>query len=591
MLLRSSPFSRMAAPCGKGAPPAAWQSQFRGGRWCGLLRGHWSVEGGGYVWKPRQQALSALGRRPAATLPPVSLFKSASTVSLLTLASRITGLVRELLMASVFGVSALTDAFNVAFRIPNLFRRVLGEGAFSQAFVPVLAATRAADGDDGAKVLINHVATLLAWTLVLLCTAGVIGAPLMVWAMASGLRQTPEGFDAAVVMTRIMFPYIGFMSLVALAGGILNTWKKFAVPAASPVLLNVSLIASILWGAPWFARHGIEPIFAQCVGVMVGGLLQLGIQIPALRRLGLMPRLGVRWAAIRAAWADPTTRKVAKLMLPALLGVSVAQISLLINTQIASHLATGSVSWITYADRLMELPTALLGVALGVVLMPQLAAARAKQDDERYSALLDWGLRLVVVFSVPCMVALLVFAKPLVAVLYHYGAFSVLDVQRTTLALTGYGVGLVGIVAIKILAPGFYAKHDMRTPMLIAVAVLVLTQVLNFFLVPVLQHAALTLSIGIGALVNALWLLVGLLRRGSYKPLPRWGLFALQVLAASALLAVFLLWAASSFDWTGLQAVALKRIGLMALILCASAAIYFVALWAAGLKLRQLLRR
>ena len=382
----------------------------------------------------------------------MSLFKSASTVSLLTLASRITGLVRELLMASVFGVSALTDAFNVAFRIPNLFRRVLGEGAFSQAFVPVLAATRAAEGDEGAKDLINHVATLLAWTLVLLCIAGVLGAPLMVWAMASGLRQTPEGFDAAVIMTRIMFPYIGFMSMVALAGGILNTWKKFAVPAASPVLLNVSLIASIIWGAPWFARQGIEPIYAQCVGVMVGGMLQLGIQIRALRRLGLVPRIGARWAAIRAAWANPTTRKVAKLMLPALVGVSVAQISLLINTQIASHLAIGSVSWITYADRLMELPTALLGVALGVVLMPQLAAARAVHDDARYSALLDWGLRLVVVFSVPCMVALLVFAKPLVAVLYHYGAFTVLDVQRTTLALTGYGVGIVGIVAIKILA-------------------------------------------------------------------------------------------------------------------------------------------
>jgi len=521
----------------------------------------------------------------------VSLFKSASTVSLLTLASRITGLVRELLMASVFGVSAMTDAFNVAFRIPNLFRRVLGEGAFSQAFVPVLAATRAGEGDDGARALIDHVATLLAWTLVLLCVAGVLAAPWMVWGMASGLQQSPEGFQAAVTMTRWMFPYIGFMSLVALAGGILNTWKKFAVPAASPVLLNVSLILSITWGVPWFARHGIEPIFAQAVGVMVGGLLQLALQVPALLRLGLLPRIGVRWAAIRAAWADPTTRKVAKLMLPALLGVSVAQISLLINTQIASHLATGSVSWITYADRLMELPTALLGVALGVVLMPQLAAARAKQDDDRYSAMLDWGLRLVVLLSVPCMVALLVFAKPLVAVLYHYGAFSVFDVQQTTLALAGYGVGLVGIVAIKVLAPGFYAKHDMRTPMLIAVAELVLTQMMNFVLVPYLQHAALTLSIGVGALINAAWLLAGLLRRGSYRPLPRWGMFLLQVVAGSALLAVYLLWAAAYLDWVGLQAVALQRVGWMALVLLGAALVYFGALWAAGLKLRQLLRR
>ena len=535
--------------------------------------------------------LNAGARLQAHTLPPVSLFKAASTVSLLTLVSRITGLVRELLMASVFGVSAMTDAFNVAFRIPNLFRRVLGEGAFSQAFVPVLAATRAEEGDQGAKALIDHVGTLLAWTLVLLCIAGVLGAPWMVWAMASGMKQSPQGFDAAVTMTRWMFPYIGFMSLVALAGGILNTWKKFAVPAASPVLLNIALILSITLGAPLFARHGIEPIYAQAAGVMLGGLLQLGIQVPALLRLGLLPRIGVRWAAIRAAWADPTTRKVARLMLPALLGVSVAQVSLLINTQIASHLATGSVSWITYADRLMELPTALLGVALGVVLMPQLASARAKQDDERYSAMLDWGLRLVVVLSVPCMVALLVFAKPLVAVLYHYGAFADRDVQQTTLALAGYGVGIVGIVAIKVLAPGYFAKHDMRTPMLIAVAVLVFTQMMNLVLVPYLQHAALTLSIGVGAVINATWLLVGLLRRGSYRPLPGWGRFALQVVAASALLAVLLAWGAQHFDWVEMKAQRLQRIGLLAAMMIAAAVLYFGSLWAAGLKLRQLLRR
>ena len=534
---------------------------------------------------------AASARLQAHTLPPVSLFKAASTVSLLTLVSRITGLVRELLMASVFGVSAMTDAFNVAFRIPNLFRRVLGEGAFSQAFVPVLAATRAEDGDDGAKALIDHVGTLLAWTLVLLCIAGVLGAPWMVWAMASGMKQSPQGFDAAVTMTRWMFPYIGFMSLVALAGGILNTWKKFAVPAASPVLLNIALILSITLGAPVFARHGIEPIYAQAAGVMLGGLLQLGIQVPALLRLGLLPRIGVRWSAIRAAWADPTTRKVARLMLPALLGVSVAQVSLLINTQIASHLATGSVSWITYADRLMELPTALLGVALGVVLMPQLASARAKQDDERYSAMLDWGLRLVVVLSVPCMVALLVFAKPLVAVLYHYGAFADRDVQQTTLALAGYGVGIVGIVAIKVLAPGYFAKHDMRTPMLIAVAVLVFTQMMNLVLVPYLQHAALTLSIGVGAVINATWLLVGLLRRGSYRPLPGWGRFALQVVAASALLSVLLAWGAQHFDWVEMKAQRLQRIGLLAAMIATAAVLYFGALWAAGLKLRQLLRR
>ncbi|MGJ7491896.1 murein biosynthesis integral membrane protein MurJ [Variovorax sp. ZT4R33] len=521
----------------------------------------------------------------------MSLLKSASTVSLLTLASRVTGLVRDLLMASVFGVSALTDAFNVAFRIPNLFRRVLGEGAFTQAFVPVLSATRTEQGDAGARALVDHVATLLTWALVLLCLAGVVGAPLLLWAMASGLKQTPHGYDAAVFMTRWMFPYIFFMSLVALAGGVLNTWRKFAVPAASPVLLNLALIASILVGAPLFRRWGIEPIYAQCVGVMVGGALQLGIQLPALRRIGMLPRIGLGWRALRTAWSDPPTRKILKLMLPALIGVSVAQISLLINTQIASHLAPGSVTWVSYADRLMEFPTAMLGVALGVVLMPQLAGARAAKDDRRYSSLLDWGLRLVVLLSVPCAVALLVFSRPLVAVLFHNGAFSETDVQRTTVALMGYGAGLVGIVAIKVLAPGYYARHDMRSPMQIAVGVLVFTQLLNLIFVPLLQHAALTLTIAIGAVVNALWLLAGLVRRGSYTPEPGWGKFVLQVLAAAALLGLLLYWGAQHFDWVALRAARLQRIGLLALFIGGAGLLYFGALAGLGLRLRSFIKR
>jgi putative peptidoglycan lipid II flippase len=424
---------------------------------------------------------------------------------------------------------------------------------------------------------------------VVVCVLGVIGAPLMVWAMASGLR--PDGFDSAVVMTRWMFPYIGFMSLVALAGGVLNTWRKFAVPAASPVLLNVALILSIVLGAPLFRRHGIEPIYAQCVGVMVGGMLQLGIQIPALRGIGMLPQVGASIGAVRSAWADPTTRKITKLMLPALIGVSVAQISLLINTQIASHLATGSVTWITNADRLMEFPTALLGVALGVVLMPQLASARAAGDDARYSSMLDWGLRLVVLLSVPCALALLVFSRPLVAVLFHNGAFGETDVQRTTVALMGYGVGLLGLVAIKVLAPGYYAKHDMRTPMLIAVGVLVLTQALNFLLVPLLQHAALTLTIAIGALVNATWLLVGLMRRGSYRPEPGWMRFLLQVAVATGVLAVLLVWGARHFDWIALRAVRLQRIALLAALVAGAAVLYFAVLALVGVKLRSFVRR
>ncbi len=485
----------------------------------------------------------------------------------------------------------MTDAFNVAFRIPNLFRRLFAEGAFSQAFVPVLAATKAREGDEATRLLVDRVGSLLALALLATCVLGVAGAPVLVWLMASGLQQSPRGFEAAVFMTRWMFPYIGFMSLVALSAGVLNTWKRFAVPAATPVLLNLSMIAAAWFGAPWLKQHGIEPIYALGGGVMLGGALQLAVQVPALLRIGMLPRIRFSGQRLREAWSDPGTRNITRLMLPALLGVSVAQISLLINTQIASHLRPGSVSWLTYADRLMEFPTALLGVALGVVLMPQLSTARAAEDSQRYSAMLDWGLRLVVLMAVPSAVALLTFAQPLVATLYHYGAFTDADVLETTRALMGYGFGLLGLVAIKVLAPGFYANQDIRTPVQIAVVVLLITQALNFVLVPYLAHAGLALSIGIGALINAAWLLVGLIRKGSYIPLPGWGKFALQVVGASALLAGFLLWSASAVSWTGLRNSAGSRIGLLALVLLASAVIYFSALMLSGLKLRKLLGR
>ena len=527
----------------------------------------------------------------AHTLCAVTLFKAASTVSLLTLASRVTGLVRDLLMASVFGANALTDAFNVAFRIPNLFRRLFAEGAFSQAFVPVLAASRTQNGEEATQRLIGSVATVLAWALLLTCVLGVLGAPLLVWLLASGLRQNPESFDAAVLMTRWMFPYIGFMSMVALSAGVLNTWKRFAVPAATPVLLNLCMIAAAWLGAPLLAARGIEPIFAMAGGVMLGGVLQLAVQVPALHRLGLLPRIGVTWGAIRAAWNEPGVRRILALMAPALLGVGVAQVSLMINTQIASYLAPGSVTWLFYADRLMEFPTALLGVALGVVLTPQLASAKAAGDAQKYSAMLDWGLRIVVLLAVPCAVALLAFAQPLVATLFHHGKLTDGDVGQIAVALAGYGAGLLGLVAIKVLAPGYYASQDIRTPVKIAIAVLVITQLLNVALVPWLAHAGLALSIGLGALVNALWLLVGLLRRGSFVPGPGWWLYGLQVLAASVLMAVFLLWATDYFAWIQMRGQSLQRAGLLALVVLGAATIYFGALWVGGLKLRAMLRR
>jgi putative peptidoglycan lipid II flippase len=517
----------------------------------------------------------------------VNLLRAASTVSLLTLLSRVTGLVREQLIAASFGAGALTDAFNVAFRIPNLFRRLFAEGAFSQAFVPLLAATREREGDTSTHALVDAVATVLAWVLLLTCAAGVVAAPVLVWLMGAGL----ERFDTAVVLTRWMFPYIGFMSLVALGAGVLNTWKRFAVPAATPVLLNLSVIAAAWWGAPWLQSQGVEPILALAGGVMLGGVLQLAAMLPALAHVGMLPRVALAPAGIAAAWRHPGVRRVLRQMAPALLGVSVAQISLLINTQIASHVAVGAVSWLTYADRLMEFPTALLGVALGVVLLPQLSAAQARDDRAAFSAMLDWGLRLVLLLTLPCALALLLFPQALVAVLYHYGRFGADDVAMTVRALQGYGVGLLGIVAIKVLAPAFYARQDIRTPVRIAIGVLIATQLLNLVLVPLLGHAGLALSIGLAAWVNAGLLLAGLLKRGAFQPQPGWARFGLRVLAANLALGGLLAWAAAAIDWVGLQAQWAWRAAAVALVLGGVALVYALVLLLLGMRPRDFLRR
>jgi putative peptidoglycan lipid II flippase len=517
----------------------------------------------------------------------MNLLRAASSVSLFTLASRISGLGREILVASLFGAGASADAFNVAFRIPNLLRRLFGEGAFAQAFVPVLAATRAVEGDDVTHRLIDAVATVLFWALLVTCVLGVVAAPVVVWMMGSELAQ----FDSAVVMTRWMFPYIGFISLVSLCSGVLNTWKRFAVPAATPVLLNIAVIGAGWLLAPVFKRWGVEPIYSLAVGVMIGGVLQLALQVPALLRIGQLPRIGLRWATIRGAWSHPGVKRVLRQMGPALIGVSVAPLSMIINTQIATRQGVGAVSWLTYADRLMEFPTALLGVALGVVLIPQLSAAQARNDVPAYAGLLDWGLRLALLLALPCSVALLVFPDALLATLFHRGAFTAEAVRQSALALMGYGAGLLGIIGVKILAPGFYARQDMRTPVRIALAVLVLTQILNFVFVPYLKHAGLALSIGLGAVVNAAWLFIGLRRAGWYTPAPGWFGFGLRVLVASALLGGLLGWGAHAFDWVALGVHEGRRIGLMAAFLGGAALLYFVALALMGIRLRHFMRR
>ena len=517
----------------------------------------------------------------------MNLLRAASTISLFTLASRITGLMRDVVISSVFGAGASFDAFNVAFRIPNLLRRLFGEGAFSQAFVPMLARTRAADGDDATKQLIDAVATVLFAALVLTCVVGIVAAPVVVWLMASGL----ERYDESVVLTRLMFPYIGFISLVSLSAGVLNTWKRFAVPAATPVLLNVAMIGAVWWLEPVLARAGIERIYALAAGVILGGILQLALQVPTLRRLGVLPRVALGARGIAAAWRHPGVRTILHQMAPALLGVSVAQLSILINTQIASHLGVGAVSWLFYADRLMEFPTALLGVALGAVLIPQLAAAQGRGDAAGYSGMLDWGLRLALLLALPCAAALLVFPEAMVATLFERGKFDALAATKTAIALRGYGVGLIGLIGVKILAPGFYARQDLRTPVTIAIIVLVLTQAMNAIFVPLFGPAGLALSVSLGATINAAWLFIGLKRGGWFQPQPGWGRFALKVVFATLAMSALLTVAAIRIDWLGLAGHDALRIAWLTACLVGAALVYFGVLLLAGLRPRDFSRR
>lgn len=513
----------------------------------------------------------------------MNLHKTLATVSGMTMLSRITGLAREILFARAFGASAYTDAFNVAFRIPNLLRRLFAEGAFSQAFVPILAEYKNQQGEDATKHLVDHVATLLTWVMLVTCVVGILATPLIVYSIATGLKYDQKAFDASVIMTRIMFPYIGFMSFVALAGGILNTWREFKIPAFTSVLLNVSFIFASLFVAPYMD----QPIYAMAFAVFVGGVLQVALQIPALIKIGMLPRL---YLNPMIGLRDTGVKRVLKKMGPAVFAVSAAQISLMINTNIASRLVHGSVSWLSYADRLMEFPTALLGVALGTILLPSLSNAHASNDLQEYSSLLDWGLRLTFLLALPCAVGLATLSQPLTATLFHYGKFDALAVTMTSHALIAYGVGLIGLILVKILAPGFYAKQDIKTPVKIAVGVLITTQLMNYLFVPWIAHAGLALSIGLGACLNAGFLFWGLRHRNIYVPQPGWRMFLIKLTGALFLLAGVALFVAGHFDWIAMRAHPVARIGALLLVLAACGVAYFGSLAAMGFRFRDFKR-
>ena len=563
----------------------------------------------------------------------VNLLGALAKVSGFTLLSRITGLAREFLIARAFGASLYTDAFFVAFRIPNLLRRLFAEGAFSQAFVPILAQTKnAADktgggatdkagnsvvddagNDASVRSLIDHTFGMLALLLAITTLLGVIAAPLIIYVSAPGFAADAPKFAVTVAMLKLTFPYILFISLTAFAGAVLNTWGRFSVPAFTPVLLNLSFIACALWLAP----HVEPPVMALAWAVLSGGVVQLAFQWPALRRIGMTPRF-------RFDWRHAGVRRILRQMGPALFGVSVAQISLLINTIIASFLVSGSVSWLYYADRLMEFPAGMLGVALGTILLPSLSKAAAgagaipagqtgesaagervvyeavhkaantaarEAGNNEFSQLLDWGLRLTFLLALPAALGLAMLATPLVSTLYHYGAFAAHDVEQTRVALVAYAAGLIGLILVKVLAPGFYARGDIRTPVKIAVFTLVLTQAMNLAFVGLLQHAGLALAIGLGACVNAFLLWRGLQRAGSYVAQPGWAVFGLKVALALATMGA-LLWALDpgAARWLALQASPWQRLAALAGIVSAGAMVYFCVLGLAGFRIRDFKR-
>jgi putative peptidoglycan lipid II flippase len=508
----------------------------------------------------------------------MNLLRALATVSSLTFVSRILGYIRDFIIARAFGASLATDAFFVAFRIPNLLRRLFAEGAFSQAFVPVLAQYKNKGSVEEVRSLIDGVATLLLVVLVAVAALGMAAAPIIVYVSAPGFAADPAKFDLTVTMLRITFPYIVFISLVAFAAGILNTWNRFSVPAVTPALLNVSFIV----GALFFADHFDPPVRVLAWAVFLGGVAQLAYQVPYLMKMGLLPR----W---RLDWSHPGVRRMLKLMAPAAFGVSISQVSLLINTIFASFLVSGSVSWLYYADRLMEFPAGLLGVALGTILLPSLSKFHADGKRAEYGELLDWGLRLTFLLALPSAVALAVLALPLVATLFHYGRFSVEDAWMTRQALVAYSVGLVGMILVKILAPGFYARQNIVTPVKIGIVTLAVTQLLNLIFIIPLRHAGLALAIGLGACLNAGLLYRYLRRDGIYAPKPGWPVFLLKVAAAVVFMAIVLFTTMGESGWWLAAPWQRKLPAIMGLVLLGVAA-YAGCLLAFGMRPRDFSR-
>jgi putative peptidoglycan lipid II flippase len=508
-----------------------------------------------------------------------SLLKSTGVVSLMTLVSRVLGFVRDILMVTLFGATAATDVFFVAFRIPNLFRRLFAEGAFSQAFVPVLSEARTTRSEAEVKALVNTVAGTLAGVLSVITALALVGAPAIMWLFAPGFSQNPEKFALGVELLRWTFPYLLLISLTAFLGGILNAYGKFALPAVNPVWLNFCMIT-----AAWFFAPSVE---ALAISVLMAGVVQLLFLLPAVARLRLLPH--PRWG-----WSDPQVRKIMLLMIPIMLGSSASQFSLILDTVIASFLpGDGSVTWLWYGDRLMEFPLGTFSIAIATVILPSLARQHTRQSPEAFSATLDWGLRMVLLIGLPAMLGLLLLAGPLVSTLFQHKAFTAHDVAMTAWALAAYSFGFLGFSLVKVLVPGFYARQETRAPLRYAFVAfgsgmacsLAFTGIALWagFVAP---HAAIALATAVGAWINAGLLYRRLRRDGIYQPGAGWRRLSLQLLVANGLMAALLVVMAGDLElWTTASAGA--RIERLTLIIGAAMGVYFGALRVLGVRVRD----
>ncbi len=501
----------------------------------------------------------------------------------MTSVSRVLGLVRDVVFAQFLGAGPATDAFFVAFKIPNFLRRLFAEGAFSQAFVPVLTEYKTQRSEQEVRSLVQHAAGTLGGILFLLTVLAALAAPVLVMVFAPGFVDEPGRFDLTAEMLRITFPYLLFISLVALSGSILNAFGRFAVPAFTPVFLNVVLIGMAIWGAPYFE----QPVVALAWGVFAAGIVQLLFQLPFLKRLGLLawPRWGMR---------EPGVRRIGKLMLPAIFGSSVAQINLLFDTIIASFLVAGSVSWLYYSDRLVEFPLGVFGIALATVILPSLSKRHAEAEPEKFSRTLDWALRWVLVIGAPATVGLFLLSGPILTTLFYYGEFDIQDVDMARLSLMAYSLGLLGFIGVKVLAPGFFARQDTRTPVRIGIIAMVSNMGLNVaFVVPMVMlgiegpHSGLALATACSAFINAGLLFRALRREGVLTLQPGWGLMFMRVLLASAAMAGVLMWGAGELSrWLpwGLW----ERVAHLGLWVVAGGFVYFGVLLLLGGRPQQL---